>query len=69
MLHSRERDEEAINQDMIATLAEETHQPLPLVKRAYDAEFARLKAEARVTDYLLLFAARRTRGLLTGRLR
>jgi hypothetical protein len=38
--------------------------PLPVVKRVYEAEFARLKADARITDYLVLFAARRTRDVL-----
>jgi hypothetical protein len=40
------------------------HYPLQLVTRVYEAEFARLKAEARITDYLVLFAARRTRDTL-----
>jgi hypothetical protein len=43
------------------------HYPLPVVKRVYEAEFARLKADARVTDYLVLFAARRTRDALLAR--
>lgn len=66
MHDSIDRNEEAINQDTITTLAKEMHYPLPVVKRVYEAEFARLKAEARVTDYLVLFAARRTRDALLG---
>ena len=58
------RDEDAINQDTITSIAQETHYPLPIVKRVYEAEFARLKANARITDYLVLFAARRTRDAL-----
>jgi hypothetical protein len=69
MLSSRDRNEEAINQDAIASLAKETHHPLPIVKRVFDAEFARLKARARITDYLVLFASRRTRAVLIERLR
>ena len=58
------RDEDAINQDTITNIAQEMHYPLPIVKRVYEAEFARLKANARITDYLVLFAARRTRDAL-----
>jgi hypothetical protein len=43
------------------------HYPLPVVRRVYEAEFARLKAGARITDYLVLFAARRTRDALLSR--
>jgi hypothetical protein len=64
MRDSNDRDEDAINQDAISSIASEMHYPLPVVKRVYDAEFARLKADARVTDYLVLFAARRTRDAL-----
>ena len=59
-----DRDEDAINQDAITSIAQEMHYPLPVVKRVYDSEFARLKAGARVKDYLVLFAARRTRDTL-----
>lgn len=64
MPDSINRDEDAINQDTILSLVQETHYPLPIVTRVYEAEFARLKAEARITDYLVLFAARRTRDTL-----
>jgi Protein of unknown function (DUF3562) len=47
--------------EMIAT---ETHRPFDEVKHVFDDEFARLKASARVTDYLVLFATRRTRDSL-----
>lgn len=57
-------DEEVANIDAIASLVEETRQPLPMVKQVYDAEFARLKAGARITDYLVLFASRRARDAL-----
>jgi len=63
-----DRDEDAINQDTITSIAQEMHYPLPVVRRVYETEFARLKADARVKDYLVLFAARRTRdALLSGR--
>jgi hypothetical protein len=57
-------DEQMANSDAIASLAEETQRPLPVVKEVYDAEFARLKDGARVTDYLVLFASRRARDAL-----
>jgi hypothetical protein len=61
------RDEDAINHNTITSIAQEMHYPLPVVKRVYDAEFARLKSDARITDYLVLFAARRTRDALLAR--
>jgi Protein of unknown function (DUF3562) len=61
------RDEDAINQDAITSIAEEMHYPLPVVRQVYEAEFARLKADARITDFLVLFAARRTREALLAR--
>jgi hypothetical protein len=43
------------------------HYPLPIVKRVYEAELSRLQAVARITDYVVLFASRRTRAeLLAG---
>jgi hypothetical protein len=53
-------DHEAI----ITSIAQEVHYPVPIVKRIYEDEFARLKAFARVTDYVVLFASRRTRDRL-----
>jgi len=67
MQDSIDRNEDAINEDTITTLAREMHYPFPVVKRVYLAEFARLKADARVTDYLVLFAARKTRDVLLAR--
>jgi len=53
--------------DAIATLAEETHQPFEVVKDVYEEQLARLSANARITDYLVLFASRRTRDVLVNR--
>jgi hypothetical protein len=67
MPDSTDRNEDAINQDVISSIAQEMHYPLPVVRRVYEAEFARLKADARITDELVLFAARHTRDALLAR--
>jgi Protein of unknown function (DUF3562) len=67
MPDSADRTEDAINQDAITSIAEQMHYPLPIVRRVYEAELARLKAGARITDYLALFAERRTRATLLTR--
>ena len=67
MLDLSDRNLDAINQDAITSIAQEMHYPLPVVRRVCETEFARLKADARITDYLVLFAARRTRDMLLGR--
>ena len=55
---------ETTNTLIIEAIATETHRPIEEVKRVYDDQFARLKSGARITDYLVLFAARRTRAAL-----
>ena len=67
MLDSSDRTQDAINQNAITSIAQEMHYPLPVVARVFEAEFARLKADARITDYLVLLAARRTRDTLLAR--
>jgi hypothetical protein len=57
-------NEEAVNADMVASIAEETHQPLPVVKQIYEEQYSRLKSDARLLDYLALFATRRTKEIL-----
>ena len=57
-------DFETANADAIAALAKEIDHPLPIVKRAYETEFARLHAGARITDYLVLLASRSAREAL-----
>ena len=59
--------QDQLNFDAIATLAEETRQPFEVVKDVYEEQFARLSERARVSDYLVLFASRRTRDVLTNR--
>jgi Protein of unknown function (DUF3562) len=64
---TKDQNQDAVNLDAIASLAEETHQPYEVVKDVYEKQFARLSADARVTDYLILFASRRTRDILANR--
>jgi hypothetical protein len=60
-------NEEALKADTIAVLAEETGEPLPVVKEIYEEQYARLKSRARISDYLVLLATRRTRDALARR--
>jgi hypothetical protein len=57
-------NEEVANTDTVAAIAEETHQPLPVVREIYEEQYARLKSRARLLDYLALFATRRTKEIL-----
>jgi hypothetical protein len=54
-------DDPSLSADVIEALAQETNRPIADVKRVFESEFARLKRDARVTDYLVLFASRRAR--------
>ena len=54
----------APSDDAIEALAQETNRPIADVRRVFESEFARLKRDARVTDYLVLFASRRARETL-----
>jgi hypothetical protein len=47
--------------EAIQSLAAETRSPAEVVRRVYESEFARLKDGARVNDFLVLLAMRRTR--------
>jgi hypothetical protein len=61
-LHITDTDD--ANQQVIESIAKETHHPLPVVKRVYEAELARIASAAKIVDYVPLFAARRTRDVL-----
>lgn len=61
-----DRDEEALHQSVVRALAQEIRQPVANVKTVYEGEFARLKANAKVKDYLALLASRRAREKLLG---
>lgn len=60
-------DDEEVNRSTIETLAREMSRPIDEVREVYESEFARLRAGARITDYLVLFASRRTRDALVHR--
>ena len=57
-------DEEALHLDAVESLAEATNHPFAEVKKIYAGEFARLKAEAHITDYLVILTCRRVRDVL-----
>jgi hypothetical protein len=48
----------------IEEIAVESGRPVSQVQSIYEAELARLEADAHVRDYVLLFASRRTREAL-----
>jgi Protein of unknown function (DUF3562) len=49
---------------VIELLAGQTHRPADEVKRVFDHEFARLKSDAQVLDFLEVLAARSARDVL-----
>jgi Protein of unknown function (DUF3562) len=57
--------EQASSVGAIRELAEETNRPFAEVKEVYEVELARLKSDARIMDYVPLFASRRTRARLS----
>ena len=44
-------NEQAVSFDTISSLAEETQQPVAVVKEIYDRRYASLKARTRIPDY------------------
>jgi hypothetical protein len=60
-------NEKVSNEHVIAQIARETHNPVPVVKRIYEEEFVRLRARARIFEYVALFAIRHTKEILQGR--
>ena len=53
-----------LHQLVIEEIAQEIGEPVATVRAVYEGEYARLNADAKVTDYLGLFAVRRTRATL-----
>lgn len=62
-------DQAAKNLSAIEELARESSLPVEEVKEVYENELARLRDGARITDFLILFASRRTRDTLAHRAR
>jgi uncharacterized protein (DUF2126 family) len=52
---------QALNEAAIGDLARESGQPINTVRKVYEDELARLKAVARIPDYLVLLSVKRTR--------
>jgi hypothetical protein len=58
-------DEQANSHEAIEELARRTNRPFAEVKKVYEVELARLKSDARIMDYVALFASRRTHDRLS----
>jgi hypothetical protein len=54
-------DQEALHLKAVQSLALETGREFALVKRIYETELERLRADAQVTDFLALLTSRRAR--------
>jgi hypothetical protein len=65
--HPDSTREEALKANAIAALAQETRQPLALVREIFDEEYVHLRKTAQIADYVVLFATRRTRDALAKR--
>lgn len=63
-MDDKDHSAEELHQLAIEEIAQEIGQPAATVRAVYEGEYARLKADAKVTDYLGLFAARRARETL-----
>lgn len=53
------RDDETLHQRAIEQLAQKVDQPVAGVRVVYEDEFARLKSDAKLTQYLALITRRR----------
>ena len=54
----------SVHDEAIQLLAAETRLPTEVVRSVFESQLVRLKDGARVKDFLVLFAMRRTRGAL-----
>jgi Protein of unknown function (DUF3562) len=57
-------DEELLHNGLIAALAEEISRPIVEIRPIYENVYRELKPLARITDFLPLLVARRTRDVL-----
>jgi hypothetical protein len=60
-------DQEFLHLNAIESLAMETGYPDAVVREVYEAEFSRLKAGARLSEYVVLLSSRRAREALRKR--
>lgn len=60
----KDRKDEALHQRAIERLAREIDRPVERVKTVYEDEYARLKTDAKVTEFIGVFASRRARETL-----
>jgi hypothetical protein len=64
---NEDHGEETLHHSAVKALAREIHQSVERVTTVYEGELARLKANAKIKDYLVLLASRRTREKLLGK--
>jgi len=57
----KDQNDEAFHQRAIEELARKINRPISRVKTVYEDEYARLKIDAKVRDFLGVFASRRAR--------
>ena len=57
----KDQKDEALHRRAIEKLARKIRRPISRVKTVYEDEYARLKINAKVTDFLGLIASRRAR--------
>jgi hypothetical protein len=57
----KNQNDEALHQRAIEKLARKVNRPIARVKTVYEDEYARLKIDAKVTDFIGVFASRRAR--------
>jgi hypothetical protein len=61
---SRNTDPTSVIDAAVQALAAEIHQPVATVKVVYERELIALQSDARIKDYVALFAGRRAREVL-----
>ena len=57
-------DEESLHRGVMAALADEIRRPIVEIRPIYEDVYLQLKPLARITDFLPLLVARRTRDVL-----
>jgi hypothetical protein len=60
----KDHDDEELHRRAIEKLAQKIDRPVGRVKAVYETEYARLMADAKITDYVGVFASRHARDVL-----